>query len=488
MNGPQPARQPPPSGAQGDRNDHPQRALAIGFELARNAVKARTLDEVQFVLVNDTRALLPFDRALLVSHFSGQSVLVAVNNQPKLEPKSDLIQKVNETAPRLRLISKALVLFPDGEVPADIARESAEALKEYIASAGCSCLLLVPLSVYDRVVGHLILEFYGSNVPGEVEIVAFMNMVPFLSAALAEKWVLAKDKRAHRAFFDMVSGDDLVKRRGKVRTRLVMVSCLLVVVVAGLCLPMTMVIGGRAEVAPEYEYQAYVQMDGIAQKVFVREGDVVAKDQVVAELEAKEIDYKIRETQRLLESYRREIEILRNMGAENPAKLAESQLVAIKSLRARQELEFLNWRRQFLQVLSPVDGTILTKQVESQVGKRFKAGEAFCKIAPAHALAADVFVRESDVAYLAKSQTGEVYFNFQPDRAYPIRVQSIAPKSETLERIGAVFRVRASFDRQPSDLFPGMAGIAHVSTQRESVWFVMTRRLRTRLSELLLYI
>ena len=32
-------------------------------------------------------------------------------------------------------------------------------------------------------------------------------------------------------------------------------------------------------------------------------------------------------------------------------------------------------------------------------------------------------------------------FNFQPDRAYPIRVQSIAPKSETLERIGAVFRV-----------------------------------------------
>jgi multidrug resistance efflux pump len=236
-------------------------------------------------------------------------------------------------------------------------------------------------------------------------------------------------------------------------------------------------------VAPEFEYYAYVQIEGIVDKVLVKEGDLVKKDQVVAGLEDNEIQYKIREQQRLLAGYETEMEILRSQSAENPSKLADSELVGIKAKRARQELEFLKWQQQFLQIWSPVDGVVLTKKVESLIGKRFKAGEPFCRIAPSDTLLTEIFVREDDISYVKEGQAGEVFFNVQPNLSHAIRVTRIAPVSETLERMGSVFRVRAVFDKQPPEIRPGMTGTGHISTRTESLWFVLTRRLRSKINE-----
>jgi len=131
---------------------------------------------------------------------------------------------------------------------------------------------------------------------------------------------------------------------------------------------------------------------------------------------------------------------------------------------------------------------ILTKKVEGLIGKKFKAGEAFCKTAPHDVLVAEIFVRESDISFVANDQPGEVYFNFQPHVAHKLRVASISPSSETLERVGSVFRVRANFLGHLTDIKPGMQGIAHIDTQRVSAWFMLTRRMRSKINEILLYL
>ena len=140
------------------------------------------------------------------------------------------------------------------------------------------------------------------------------------------------------------------RRKSARRTKALVLLGLLICVVVGLSLPVTLTIGGRIEVTPEREYFAFVQVDGIVDKVSVREGQFVKQGQVVASLEPKEIDYKIREAERLQKSYKAEMDVLKNMAAENPAKLAESQLMAIKSLRAQNDIEFLNWQRQFVSI------------------------------------------------------------------------------------------------------------------------------------------
>lgn len=478
-------RGPSAEGA-GESLNYRQRALATGLELSRNAVRAKTLDELQFVLVNDTRALLPFDRSLLIAHFSGKSSLVAANNQAKLDSKSEFVQRVGKLAPKLRAVERGLVLFARSLKADGLDPETAAELTEYIEYANCSCLIVVPLSVYDKIIGHLLLEFFGDTPPGEVETLTLLNMVPFFSSALAEKWMLEKEARFRKTYFGAISEEGAAKARSALYRKITILVVLVVLAVLAMCSPVTLKIGGKAEATPDYEFSAFVQMDGILDRVFAKEGDLVKKDQVVGLLDAKEIDFKIRESLRLMESYRAEIEILRNQSAENPAKLAESQLLAIKSLRAGQELDFLKWQRQFLDIRSPVDGVIVTKRVESLIGKKFKAGEVFCKIAPHDVLIMEILVRESDVGYLKEGQHGVVFFNYQPEHGYPLRVKSISPKAEAVEHVGSSFRVRADFLERPPDIRPGMQGIAHVDTNEVSLWFMLTRRIHMKISEILL--
>lgn len=461
-----------------------RKALVTGLELARNAIKSANLEELQFILVNDMRALIPFDRALLIVHLGGKSRLTATNNQPKLESRSGWVQKINEIAGPLRKIERGLVLFSRDFRPEGLSEETAAMLKNYMDNVGCACVVIVPLTIRDSVIGHLVLEFFDASSPSEIEVLTLMNLMPFFSAALMEKWLPTVDGRVGRIFYEQLSLQQPGIRK---KTLAKYVAGVLAILMLILMFPITMKVGGKAEASPEYEYSANIQMDGIVEQVLVKEGDSVTSGTVLAVLDSKEIDYKMREAQRLVESYNAEMQILRNLAAENPTKLAESQLIALKRLRSQLELDFLTWQKQFLNVKSPVDGTILTRRIESLIGKKFKAGESFCKIAPQRHLVTEIFVKESDIGYVSPGQKGDVFFNYQPSQTFPLVIKSISPKAESMDRIGGVFRVRAEFAEQPAEIKPGMQGFARIFTQKESLWFILTRRLKVRFNEFFLH-
>jgi multidrug resistance efflux pump len=420
-------------------------------------------------------------------HAEGRSELVATNNQPNIETKADLVKQVNNLATTLKPIDKALVLFSKNPLFKDLPAECSTALQGYMDYSGCTALMVAPLNSGNNVVGHLLFEFFGGAQPGEVEAVALLNMVPFFGSALSEKWLLDKKRSVRTIYNRAFSRDQRSSGWGRFLLRIALVGILAACLVVGMVTPVTLKIGGEAEVVPDFEYFAYVETDGIVQQVFVREGEVVEKGAVLAVLDAKELDYEIRKTQRMVDSYRTEIAILRNMGAEDPEKLAESKLVAIKAQRSRQELKFLEWQRQFLEIRAPAKGTILTPKVETLLGKKFKAGDPFCSLAPHERLSLDIFLTESDTAYVKPGQNAVVYFNYQPEVGRTLKIKNVSSKAETLERLGAVFRIRAEFDSIPRDIKPGMKGIAQIDTEETEMWFVVTRRLRTKLNEVLLY-
>jgi multidrug efflux pump subunit AcrA (membrane-fusion protein) len=482
-----PGAQPPAAGKPEQQIDYRRQALAVSMELAKNAVRARTLEELQFILVNDTRAILPFDRSLLFLHFDGKSSFSATNNQPQLEKKSDFVKRADNLAPYLKTVTSALILFAHDFKPGDLSEEIASQLKAYMDYSKSSCMVLIPFSVYDNVIGHLLLEFFGEQVPGEVETLSLMNMVPFFSSALSEKWNLDNNKAVRKSVFKALEGrsgrQETTSRAIKWIVGLIVVA----LVVFGLSIPVDLRVGGQSLVAPEHEYYAFVEIEGIIKEVFVKSGQYVKKGELLATLDDEEIEFKIREAKRNRQSYRKEIEILRNMGAEDPAKLAESQLIAIKHRRAQQQLDFLTWQKQYLTIEAPEDGIILTEQIDAVIGKRFKAGEPLCTIAPSRLLLVDIFVKESDVGFVKVGQSAEIFFNFQPNQGYQLTVKSIAPSAEAKERFGNVFTVKATFQTKPPDLKPGMQGIAQITTQKAGLWFVLSRRMRTKINEFRLY-
>jgi hypothetical protein len=471
--------------------DHKLKTLALGLEFSKRALDTESLEELFFILVNDIRALMEFDRAFLITHFAEKSRLVAASNQPLLEKKSKFYQKVNLLGAAVRDLDRGLLLssgtdfisIPDEELSATARVE----LQSFMEFSGCAYLLCVPLIHGKARVGHLIIEFIEQNIPDQARIVTLLNMGPFFAAALAEKWLVDRQPR----LASLIEHKPMTARRLK-RFVLIWLPLLLsvsAVVGAGLFLvPLNYYVGGESEVVPRDKHVAFSKIDGIVDQIRVEEGSRVEKGQVLATLDRKDLDYEIKRAETQYEIYTKQMLLLRAEGTSQPAKLAESQLVKLKRKSTEEELDHLKWKTQFLQITAPVSGLVLTKDVESFAGKRFKAGEPFCEIAVPGDLWVVVYVPEDRITMVKRGQELNFYPNSDPSKGYVLSVEEVAPMAEVMPRLGNIYRVRAPFVGAPKTAKVGMKGVGKIRTMTTNLWFIISQRLRTRWNQLSIYL
>jgi len=247
-------------------------------------------------------------------------------------------------------------------------------------------------------------------------------------------------------------------------------------------------VGGEAEIMPIERHAAFCKIEGLIDRVNVVEGQRVQEGEVLATLDPREIDYRIRSAETQFEVLTAELKLLKAAGGEDPAKLAESRIIELKRKAAWGEAQFFKWQAQFLAIKAPVAGTVLTKEIDSLAGKKFRAGEAFCEIAAQGEMAAQVLVPEDRISYVAPDQEVTLYLSNNPRKGYALKVLKIAPMAEAIQRLGNVYRVTAPFPDAPASTYVGMKGIAKIHVMRSSLWFIITDRLLSRLQKWSLYI
>jgi len=222
---------------------------------------------------------------------------------------------------------------------------------------------------------------------------------------------------------------------------------------------------------------AFCGIEGLIDKVYVREGSKVEAGQVLATLDPKELDYKARTANRHFDILTSEMALLKRSASEDPSKLAESELVALKRKAAWAEFEYYKWQQQFLEIKAPIAGIVLTKDIESLSGKKFLAGEAFCEIVAPGNLSTDIFVPEDKITYVKTGDPVSLYLSGTPRTGYNLTVSEIAPMAEAHPRLGNVYRVRAPFPDAPPSTMVGMRGIGKIHTMNSTLWYIVSTRL-----------
>lgn len=453
-------------------SEEKQKALALGLEFAKRALGADSVDELFFLLTNDLRILVEFDRALVITHIRGASELVAVTNQPALEKKFPLVKSSSGLAASLQDMERGIILagnsdgagLSDNDLSADARRE----LLAYVKDAGCAFVVLVPLKHHKTLLGHLLLEFYESNGPQQIPVLTLFSVAPLLAAALGEKWLVQEKPKAWGEVFFKRAG--LWSPGKRATTAAVCGAGLLVLLFLFFVFPITNTVGGEAEVFSHNRHMAFVKMDGLVARILVQEGSHVEKGQVVATLDRRELDHETRSAQRRLEILTREMMLLRREAGQDPSKLAESEQVQLKRTSVNEELEYLRWKAGFLDIKAPVSGVVATKEVDSLVGKRFRAGEPFCEIASPHELWIAVFVPEDKISVVRQGQKAQVFLNTDPTRGVSSAVQEIAPLAQVLPRLGSVYRVSMPFPAATEQIRVGMKGIGKIDAGRMSLF------------------
>jgi len=146
---------------------------------------------------------------------------------------------------------------------------------------------------------------------------------------------------------------------------------------------------------------------------------------------------------------------------------------ALDSLRARErelraQLDAANTQLTYTQIHTPIDGVVLTKNVES--GEVVNPGTPVVSIANIDALWMNIYVPETQTGFVKLGQAVRVHVDSFPGETFNGKISFVSSESEFTpktiqtqeERIKLVYRVKVALENNDQRLKPGMPADAEI--------------------------
>jgi RND family efflux transporter MFP subunit len=427
------------------------------------------LERMLQTIVNAPQAVIPYERAAIALEQRGRFKLSAVTGLTQVNPDAPDIAPLNEILQWAALSEEVIHVRQHGEDIDSNREETRAKFKKYFADSRMRGFYARPLNDDTGRVGLLAMEssdpdFLG---PAHIEIlevlagqatVALRNAqmykeVPFIS--VLEPVLVRK-----RKFMAME------KRRRTLSLALVAIGLFFLV-----ACPMPLRVDGDAVVAPGRRALVQPEVEGVVGKVLVREGQIVERGQVLAEMEAWNSRSALAEAQAKYETSMLQMNraLASNDGTEAGVHRVQADYWKAEVDRAWQLLEKAQLR-------SPIDGVVATPHVENFAGRKLQQGDSFAEVVDASQATVDVAIDDADAGLLKVGQKAVVKLNGYPMRTFHGNVVIVSPKAEILHE-APVFYARVAVPNADGSIRAGMEGRGKVRIGWYPAAYVFFRRL-----------
>lgn len=271
---------------------------------------------------------------------------------------------------------------------------------------------------------------------------------------------------------------------GRKRNRFFFKLAIALAIIAGVCIyPKLDRVDGNCSLVPMHRNAIVPEIAGRIEKVFVREGDNVKKGDPIAQLDTKRIDTEIttneQEKQRLLADAER----YRGLGDEASAQVAmlQARVMEQNEKKLRADIEAATLR-------APIDGVVLTKDIEQHTGEFIQPGSGFAEIASLAQWELQIDVNEKEIGHvesaLPRAGSGapkDVNFILYSQSAHQLhaklerheQISSAAyPREKENVFIITIPNIEIPAELQPA-MRPGLTGRAKIDlARRPLIWLV----------------
>lgn len=237
----------------------------------------------------------------------------------------------------------------------------------------------------------------------------------------------------------------------------------IVAVVALMFLPLPYKVKYDCELQPVVRRYVAAPFDATLEKSFVEPGDLVTKDQPLAQIDGREIRW---ERAGLAAEMSR-------AAKERDGHLATHEFGAAELARHEMErldvkAKLLEHRDQHLELRSPIDGIVISGDHKKAEGVPLSVGQTLFEIAPLDSMIVEIAIPEEDIRHVRSDQSLEVVLDAFPSERFLCRLARIHPRSEVLES-EHVFIGEVDLDNPDQQLRPGMQGTVSISTARHAL-------------------
>ena len=438
------------------------RDLELITEMSREITSTLDLDRVLRSVVNLASKALTFDRGAVALYEHGACDIRAVAGAEGVDADDPALQDLAVRAAWAAGVGQSFYLSERTDPGSD-----AEVMFVHIFGGDlerdCAMsALYLPLKDEEGIVGILLFEssradFAAQRERALADILANQATVAVRNARLYHQVPLADAigaiKARREAFFEIP------------RRKRILLAGFAAVVLAGLTLirwPLR-VDGSDPGFRPLVQADIRPVVDGVIDRVFVREGMIVERGAPVMH---------IRDDERRA---RRDAALASVAAAERSAAIAASRGDAAEERLQRLRTDVLRRQASLLDdeirssvVRAPVKGVVLTARPEERVGSHASAGDLLAVVGRTDSLEVEFGVDERDITRVRAGDEVRMRISAMPQHTFSGHVSSVAPLASG-DGNNVSFLVRGTVANPDGLLRPGMNGFARVLTDPASV-------------------
>jgi multidrug resistance efflux pump len=186
----------------------------------------------------------------------------------------------------------------------------------------------------------------------------------------------------------------------------------------------------------------------------VRPGDQVEDGELLLTLDGRPLRLELEAVEAEIQQISKE----HNAALANN-RIAEAQQLTLKQKRLDRNRDLLVGRLANLEVTSPIDGVVISGDLEKYTGAPLERGQTLLEIAPLATVRVELEIPDYEIGYVKRGAMASVKLDAISGRSLELQVEDIYPSAE-LRNDENVFIALVNVENQDGALRPGMLGKA----------------------------
>lgn len=430
-------------------------------EMFTRTAEARDLPRALFSLSNELQKFFQCSRVAIGSGGKRNCKILALSGQSSEDRKGIGISQMNEAIREAISLNQVLV-WPNntanlpGEVVVSANRD--DLLHSYQAGS----ILVAPLNDHrNDPQGAICLLWPQQRMPSKNDYQLVKACQPHLSSLLG---FLKKSKPGP-------IGGTLGKWFSGPLLKRIAILLVCALAIAALFLPITYRLPADCRIQPVVRSIVAAPFDATLYRSYAKPGDIVVDDQILAELDGRELRVQLAEAIAAQKSA-----LKKRDSAMVLEQASDLQMAQLEVERLKYEVKRLQFRNDNLIIRAPNEGVVLAGNLKRSEGVPVTTGQMLYEIAPMEEMLIEIAIPEGEVRYLKEGAEVKMRLESESSRVWQTEIVRLHPAS-VIEEGENVFIAEARLSNEDQSLRPGMKGSVRVVTEKRSLGWILFHRL-----------